>query len=254
MVRDSNCRRCGACAEACPEAAIAVSNGQDRTIDWEKCSQCLECTEACVYEALTVCGKYMDVEEIVGELVRDDDFYRNSGGGVTVSGGEPLTQNEFVSRVLEECKGRKLHTAVDTSGFAPWEKMEKLLRFTDLVLFDIKHLDSDEHQRATGVGNAIILENLSRASAFASTDLWLRIPLVAGFNDSEEHIEKVAKLGKELGVEKISFLPYHAGGLSKCRQLGRPYGYPDGRAPSKQRLGLLMKVLEDNRLRVTVDH
>jgi pyruvate formate lyase activating enzyme len=117
-----------------------------RTIDWSACSQCLECTEACSYEALTTCGKFMAVDAVVDEVVRDEDFYRNSGGGVTVSGGEPLGQSVFVSRLLEACKEKGIHTALDTSGYASWEQMERALRFADLVLFDIKHLESRTHE------------------------------------------------------------------------------------------------------------
>jgi pyruvate formate lyase activating enzyme len=254
MVRDVNCRQCGACRQACPEAAISVDEDNGRAIDWAACSQCLECAEACLYDALTACGKVMEVEAIVDEVLRDEDFYRNSGGGVTVSGGEPLTQSEFVSRLLEECKERGLHTAVETSGYGPWERMETILHFTDLILFDVKHLESLAHSRATGVPNDVILENLERASAVEGQRVWIRIPLISDFNDSGEHIEKIAELGRKLGVEKISLLPYHEGGRSKCRQLGRPYGYPEGRAPSKEHLKHLKKLLEQRGLTVTVDH
>jgi len=183
----------------------------------------------------------MDVPEIVDEVMRDIDFYRNSGGGITVSGGEPLSQAEFVTHLLEACKKEGLHTALDTTGYAPWEKMERVLRMVDLVLFDIKHLDPDEHKRTTGVGNDLILENLEKASH--KTSVWLRIPLIADFNDSPEHIKQIAALGKDTGVGKISLLSYHEGGKSKARQLGKVYQFSDGRAASDEHIQKLIEII-----------
>jgi pyruvate formate lyase activating enzyme len=196
----------------------------------------------------------MDIGAVVDEVIRDKDFYRNSGGGVTISGGEPLNQSEFVGRLLAACKEEGLHTAVDTSGYAPWNRMETVLRFTDLVLFDIKHLDAQAHERATGVTNDVILENLERVSAVGEKSIWIRVPLIRDFNDSEEHIERIAELGRELGIEKVSLLPYHEGGRSKCRQLGRPYGFTEGRTPGEEQVRRLKQLIEKRGLEVTVEH
>lgn len=234
MIRDINCRGCGACVEVCKEGALSISKEEGRKIDWNRCSQCLECTEACIYNSLNRCGRDVNVEEVLDEVMRDEAFYNNSGGGITVSGGEALSQIKFVAVLLERSKQEGLHTAIDTAGYAPWQDMKKVLHFADLVLFDIKHLDNREHKRATGVGNELILKNLIRASK--ETKIWLRVPLISGFNDSEEHIQGIATLGRKVGAEKISLLPYHEGGKSKCRQMGLTYGLPDGKAPEDEHI------------------
>lgn len=241
MVRDINCKGCGECVKACPKGAITITKKEGRVIDRNKCDQCLICADTCIYNSLNVCGRYMTAEEILDEVMKDIDFYKNSGGGITVSGGEPLSQCEFVTALLKDCKKEGLHTALDTTGYAPWEKMEKVLRSVDLVLYDIKHLDPHEHKRTTGVGNSLILENLIKASKV--TDIWLRIPLIADFNDSEEYIKDIVILGKNIGAKKISLLPYHEGGRSKSEQLGLSYQFPDGIAPSDEHINNLKEVV-----------
>lgn len=242
IVRNINCRGCGECVEACPDGAIIITKEKERKIDWEKCNQCVRCVDACIYDSLKICGRDMQVEEVFDEVMKDNLFYKNSGGGITVSGGEALSQSEFVTELLEMSKGEGLHTALDTTGYCPWEKMEKVLRFVDLVLFDIKHLDSLEHQRTTGVKNELILENLEKAARLKRT--WLRMPLIRGFNDSEAYIEKIASLGKRIGAGKISLLPYHEGGKSKCEQLGRPYGFTGEGAPNDEYIDSLKHFVE----------
>ena len=250
IVRNINCRGCGACVKTCPEGAIAISRDEGRKIDWEYCTQCLLCTEICIYNSLNLCGEYMDVGEVLDEVMKDRDFYRNSGGGVTVSGGEALLQSDFVAELLEACQAEGLHTALDTTGYAPWEKMEQVLRFVDLVLFDIKHLDPDEHKRTTGVRNDLIMENLFKTSR--EKTIWLRMPVITGFNDSEDYIREIVDLGKKIGAEKISLLPYHEGGKSKCEQMGRPYQFPDAIVPTDDKMRTLRAIIEGEGLKASV--
>jgi len=228
--------------KACPEGAITITKKQRRKIDWGKCNQCLLCVDACIYDSLNICGRYMEVKEVIDEVMKDEAFYKNSGGGITVSGGDALSQSEFVTKLLETSKNEGLHTALDTSGCAPWERMEKVLDFVDLLLFDIKHLDSEEHKRTTGFGNELILENLEKASRLKS--IWLRMPLIKGFNDSKAYIKNIALLGKRIGAEKISLLPYHEGGKSKSEQMGRSYEFSGETSPSDEHIDYLKQVIE----------
>lgn len=250
IVRDLNCKECGACVHECPEKAISMTQKEGRKIDWSKCNQCLECIKACIYNALMACGRFVHVSEVVGEILKDADFYKNSGGGVTVSGGEALSQSSFTAELLAACKREGLHTVLDTTGYASWEKMESVLAHVDLVLFDIKHLDRLEHLNATGVENGIIMENLLKLSG--QKEVWLRMPLIANFNDSEDHLGRVTTLAKEVGVRKLSLLPYHEGGIAKCRQLGRPYPWPHAKAPSDERLLMLKELIASEGINISI--
>lgn len=250
MARDVLCRGCGACVEACAQEAITITPEAGRRIDRAQCNGCLLCAQACLYHALHICGASMETDEVLREVLKDRVFYKNSGGGMTVSGGEPLAQSGFVMQLLEQSKREGLHTALDTCGYGPWADLEALLPFVDLLLFDIKHLDSSEHKRTTGRGNELILENLEKAAGLVP--LWLRIPLIAGFNDSPDHIKRIALLGKAMGAQRISLLPYHEGGRAKNEQLGRPDQLAGVKAPSDQHIHTLQGIIERAGLKVTI--
>ena len=156
----------------------------------------------------------MTVDGVMHEVVKDLKFYENSGGGVTLSGGEPLAQPEFARLIIKECKQAELHTTLDTCGYAPWPDIEKLLEVVDLVLFDIKHLDVSKHREATGQDHLLILENARKISKLKP--MRIRIPLIPGFNDSSEAVGGIAAFAKsELGCRDIDLLPYNRMGEVK---------------------------------------
>lgn len=283
MVRRQKCEGCGQCSQACPSDAIALVEGLV-TIDRARCDLCMDCVEACPTGALELSGEEITIEEAVHECCQDEPFYKNSDGGVTLSGGEPLYQPEFALHFLRACKEKSLSTALDTCGYAPWEVLEEILAYTDLVLFDVKHLDPEMHRKGTGVTNDLILENLRRMTASRQARVWIRIPLIPGYNDSEEHARAVAtamakmpgrgirgqSLNSNAGtgrqspssvtvpefpcVEKISLLAYHEWGKPKYGFLGRDYPFEAKVIEDQERLERMRDILEAEGLSVTIGH
>ncbi len=233
--REGRCVACGSCAEACERGAITLSAGRP-VVDPEKCVFCGQCVEACPTGALEIVGRTVTADEVMAEVVKDVIFYDESGGGATFSGGEPLMQPEFLGRLLALCKGREVHTAVDTTCHAPWEVIEPLLGAIDLLLCDVKHVDAAAHERLTGVGNELIVENL-RKLARLGKPMVMRMPIIPGMNDGEANIMATGEFVSSLdGVRRIDILPYNEGGRSKLARLGRPEQSPDVRAPDARRL------------------
>lgn len=251
MIRDIKCTRCGECVETCPEHAIHFEDGNTvRRIDWDLCSQCFECTEVCLSKALTVIGEEVTAEHVLEIVEKDRIFYKNSGGGVTFSGGESLGQPVFLEELMGLAQEKQLHVTLDTTGFVQPGLLKNLLPLTDLVLFDIKHLDPERHKELTGVDNALILKNLR--SVAATTRTWMRIPLISGLNDSDDHIAQLSNLASELNVEKISFLPYHEGGISKMIQIGMNSTPFCGIPPTAERISHLLEIVGAKGLKATV--
>jgi pyruvate formate lyase activating enzyme len=250
LTRDIKCQRCGKCVTECPVGAITMDNQGVRRIDRQKCDLCFRCAQVCSYGALEVVGKRMTIDEVVAEIEKDEVFYRRSGGGITISGGEPLLQAPFVRRILQACRDRNLHTTLDTSGCVPWPVLGGVIDLVDLVLLDIKHMDTQAHKEGTGVDNGLILANARLIPATAK--VWLRVPLISGFNDSDENILSTVKLGLDIHAEKISLLPYHDLGVGKYSGLGRDYQLPDAKAPGADRVEALKRLCEESGLPCTV--
>ncbi|MFC1969903.1 glycyl-radical enzyme activating protein [Chloroflexota bacterium] len=190
--KDVKCIGSGRCAEVCLQQAIAIVE-KIRTIDWEKCNHCMKCAEVCPSKAIEAVGEYMTIAEVIDMVGRDSDYYRRTNGGMTLSGDEPLLQWQFTLGLLGEAKRKGVHTALDTAGYAEWEILDEVLNHTDMVLYDVKHMDSEKHQEATGVPNEQILDNLQRTLAKSKTKVWIRRPVIPNFNDSEEDLEKLCK-------------------------------------------------------------
>ena len=218
---------CGTrCIDACRKNAVELGKVRENPADGAKirmihvkrelCDDCGECAERCFAGALYLCGRDYTAGELTERLLRDKSYYEMSGGGVTISGGEPLTQIDFVESVLRRLKENGVHTALDTTGFAKWEVLERTVPYTDLYLYDLKHMDSLMHEAVVKVPNEPILENV-RALAARGKKLQIRIPVIPRFNADEDNIRATAALCAELGeaVTMVQLLPYHNWGVSK---------------------------------------
>ena len=220
MLIENRCIGCGACRRACPFTQ-ALDAAQPLPTRPEDCTLCGACVEACPTGARQMVGQPMTTEEAMKEVTKDEVFFEESQGGVTISGGEPLSQPAFLKELLAACRARGLHTAVDTCGFGCTDNLLEVAQLADLMLFDLKHMDDDAHRRYTGVSNRPILANL-KALDEVHQNIWLRVPLIPGINDSRENLEAIARLAMSLaGVHKVTLLPYHRTGVGKFRRLGR---------------------------------
>ncbi len=230
------CTRCYACIKACPKGAIAKDAAGAVVIDRAKCDLCGKCAEACLYDAMQVVGREMSVEDVLAEIERDKIFYDQSGGGVTLTGGDPFVQADFAEVLLDGCRSRGIRTAVDTAGLSRNGVLDRLASKTDLILYDLKCMDDARHKELTDVSNAPIIENLRRLAA-GRTEVWVRIPLVAGVNDDDENIRRTIVLLKSLKrIRRIGILPYHSGGLEKARRIGQESHFRKFESPSEERI------------------
>ncbi len=233
VVVESRCIVCGECHNACP---LAESIGGDGVLATrgDACTLCEKCVEACPTGARQVVGKRMSVEQVLDTVLQDRVFYEDSGGGVTFSGGEPLMQPEFLGAALEACRTHGLHTAVDTCGFGRADLLLGIAPLTDLFLFDLKFIDDAKHRHYCGVSNVSILENLRQLS-HVHENLWLRVPVIPGVNDSDADLDAVAHFAQSIPkVRQINLLPYHKTGLQKFRRLGKTYELEDAQPPSAE--------------------
>lgn len=241
---------CHKCLEVCPCGALQAVEGVVGGIDRSQCTLCMKCAEACPSGAIEQIGRWMTKEEVLKEIEKDLIFYNSSGGGVTFSGGEPALSSEFVSKVAKACKEEGIHVALETCGAVQSESLEKVLPFVDLVLYDVKHIDPQKHKEGTGVSNDLILDNLIKIAP--KVRLWLRIPIIPGYNDSESHARGLAKFSRNLPIEKISLLPYHNAGERKYQRLGRRYSLRDTPLPTNAHMERLKQILERYGYKVTV--
>jgi pyruvate formate lyase activating enzyme len=229
-VLEGRCIRCGSCREACPARGADGGNGGPAAADG-RCTRCGACVDACPAGARRMVGRRATVDEVMAEVARDLPFFEESGGGATFSGGEPLQQPGFLGALLEACRARGIRTAVDTAGCAPRERLLGLAPLVDLFLYDVKHADDARHREGTGVPAGPIVENL-RALAGAGAAVWLRVPVVPGWNDGAAELDAIARLAASVhGVRRVHLLPCH--GLGRHKGAGRAAApRPADRAPS----------------------
>ena len=217
------CAGCGDCAAVCHTGVHRLADGS-HLLDRAHCTGCGKCEEACLFDALTLYGKKMTVEELLPLLLADRPFYERSGGGVTLSGGECLVQADACAALLKELKREGIHTAVDTCGYVPFSAFEKVLPYTDVFLYDIKAISPAVHQRCTGKDNALILENLARLDGMGAK-LEVRIPFVPHYNADELPLI-AAHLRSLKNLCGVRLLPYHNMAGSKYAAIGRENTLP----------------------------
>lgn len=219
--------------------------------DRGKCNVCGKCADLCPTQAREITGKLVTPDWVIEQVLKDRVFYEQSGGGVTFSGGEPLMQPEFLLELLKRCKAEGIHTAVDTSGYVPWESIEQAAPFTDLFLYDIKMMDPARHMEYTGVSNGLILDNLAGLSKIHNAII-ARIPVIPGVNDDASNIESTGELLAQLGIMQASILPYHDIGSDKYGRLGKHYALGDTAKPSDEAMSSIKEILERFRLSVKI--
>ena len=232
----AKCIGCKSCLESCPEGAISF-DGQDVVIDRHICKLCMICADNCPTGALEALGMEMTIKEITDETLKDRVIFEESGGGVTLSGGEPLMQLDFVTELLKTMKELNINTAVETSGFVSMEALKKVSPWTDLFLYDLKLLDPERSKEYTGISSKTIIDNLKYLAQNGS-QLIIRMPLVPGINDHHDHLRLMAVTLKENGINELELIPYHSLGANKYRGLNMEYQLQELEPPSKKQMAV----------------
>lgn len=243
---EKKCLHCNNCVKNCP--TLAVKNIENKIFVNENfCSECGICIEKCPAHALKAEGERKSVDEIMQIVLQDIDFYEESGGGVTLSGGEVLMQPEFAIELLKVLKENNIHTAIETTGFAPTEIFRSVIKYSDLILFDIKHWNETKHKEKTGVSTLPILENMKFAIS-SGKNVLPRLPVIPNYNNSIEDAKNFVITLKSVGAKKVQILPFHQFGENKYRMLGRKYFYENVKALHEEDLKDFQKIFLDNNI------
>lgn len=240
---EKKCQHCLTCVKNCPVQAIK-NFGEKISVDCKICTECKICVENCPARALTIEGEKKSVEEILRVVMQDVDFYEESGGGVTLSGGEAMMQADFAVELLQALKEKNIHTAIETTGFAPPEIFARVIKHLDLILFDIKHWDENYHKKKTGVSNVPILKNMKFAID-EGKEVLPRMPVIPDYNNSLDDAKNFVRRLNEVGAKKIQLLPFHQFGENKYKLLGRNYEFDNVKALHAEDLSDFQKIFLD---------
>lgn len=243
--RPDTCVGCGECISNCPSKALHKS-GTGISRNESLCTLCQSCIDTCPALAHEPTGRQMTIEQLLQEIQKDEPFYDQSGGGVTISGGEPLCQPEALLALLKGCAARGIHRIVDTSALAPTETLLRIAQYTNLFLIDLKHMDTARHQHYTGAANELILHNLQQLAA-GDHPVRVRVPLIPGVNDDSDNIRATgAFVAGCKSVEGIDVLPYHPSATAKYKKLGRQYKGMQFTVPSQEQLHYTVSLLKEH--------
>ncbi len=254
LYQADRCTACELCLDVCPAAALTMGTHAGKAVaivDRAACTSCGRCVEVCYPKALRRGGTHRTVGEVTAAVCKDRPFFRSSGGGVTVTGGEPLLQPEFTYHLLLACMRHGIPTALETTGYAPWETLARLAPVTQLFLYDVKIIDAEAHKVYTGVSNEGILRNLQALAALGSV-IQARVPCIPGINDSRAQIQAVARTVREMGVTSLALLPYNTAAAAKYRWIGRTYPLSDRAPQSPAYLEALAALCRDEHLHVQI--
>ncbi|MBR1565989.1 MAG: glycyl-radical enzyme activating protein [Oscillospiraceae bacterium] len=240
----AKCLHCRRCKEVCPVGAVSIKEGRVR-IDQAKCTACGACVRECPGHAMKTEGEQNNVQQVLDVVLQDRPFYEESGGGLTLSGGEFLMQYDFSRNLLLAAKEEGLHTCCETTGFIDLARFDEIMQFLDTILFDMKHWDADAHLKATGVTNELPLKNI-KAAIEAGKDVLPRIPVIPGFNDALSDAEGFAARLREIGAKRCQLLPFHQFGENKYDLLGTDYRYRDVPALHKEDLEDYLAIYRQN--------
>lgn len=245
------CIGCGECIKACPERAI-VSSEEGLTVDRDKCNLCLKCVETCYSKAWSIIGEELTVEQVVERVRRYREFFRFSDGGITISGGEPFQQYDFLLSLIKALKADEFHIALDTTGYTDPEKLKEAARYIDLFLYDIKHINDFEHKRLTGVSNKRILENAAILKRLGK-EILFRIPIIPGLNDSEQNLKETALFIAGLpGPNNVELLPFTKLGFGKYKRLQRKNLCENIEPPSGERMKEIANIFSSYSINVFI--
>ena len=241
------CLACRLCEANCPQKAVIVG-AKGPVIDRFLCDECALCALHCPSGALEAAGREITVSELLKEVLKDRIIFEESGGGVTFSGGEPLLQPLFLYEALKSIKNQAIHTVVETSGYAGWPYFNKILPFTDLVLFDLKVIKEGQDNYYLGIDSEVIIENLQKLAA-AEKDLLIRIPLIPGVNDDRESIVKMAEILRNTGLSEVEIIPFHRLGSVKYESLDYEYRMEETSPPDQTKLNAVRELLVSEGIR-----